>query len=211
MKVGDKVRHEEYGIGIIKEDDYSNTPYKILLNNDSIHWCKECELTSIETLEFKVGDKVRLIRNTENTSCNDVRKGEIGCIISTNNESKISNIYMIQSSDGRKTKINIDGIELVTDTTTEIKKGDRVRLTGRMSKINMLLSQMKENVWYREKDFILDKMSLAEKYLFYTSGHRALSSLLYYGVRKGYIERRKRTKRNWEYTISKKGEAKWKN
>ena len=71
---------------------------------------------------------------------------------------------------------------------------------------------MKDNVFYRERDFInklSDDLNLDEKreelrknpdkYFWFLKGHKALSSMLYYCVKKNYVERRKRTKRNYEY------------
>ena len=59
-----------------------------------------------------------------------------------------------------------------------------------MSKIKRLLNIMVDGKFYRENDLT----NIIE-----TDSHSSISMMLYYGVKKGYIERRKRTVRNWEY------------
>lgn len=59
-----------------------------------------------------------------------------------------------------------------------------------MTKIKRLLNLMADDKFYREKD-LLDMID--------TATHSSISMTIYYGVKQGYIERRKRTIRNWEY------------
>ena len=61
-----------------------------------------------------------------------------------------------------------------------------------MSKVDNLLRVMKKEVWYRERD-LRDMLPKEDR------PHSALSSRLYYCLLCGYLTRRNRTKRNYEY------------
>ena len=75
-----------------------------------------------------------------------------------------------------------------------------------------LLRDMKINVFYRERDFInklpsdmtieekrQELHNNREKYFWFLKGHQAISAMLFYCRKKGYVVRRKRTERNFEY------------
>jgi hypothetical protein len=65
-----------------------------------------------------------------------------------------------------------------------------IQIKKKDSNIRTLLLFMSNDTWYREKD-------IAKAFPKFC--HMGISSLLYYGYGKKYIERRKRTIRNFEY------------
>jgi len=62
-------------------------------------------------MKFKIGDRVRLTRDSSNKDWAELKRGEIGKIV------KINGCLIMVANEKGKTKINIDGLEFTKPQT----------------------------------------------------------------------------------------------